>query len=58
MGNITVKGLIKTVNTRSLAEKQNEALRLMPVLFYENGYDVTVCDPPCSLRRSAVVIPF
>lgn len=30
----------------TLAEKQNEALKLMPVLFYENGYDVTVCDPP------------
>ena len=30
----------------SLSEKQNEALRLMPVLFSEEGYDVTVCDPP------------
>lgn len=28
-----------------LVEKQNEALKVMPVLFYENGYDVTVCDP-------------
>ena len=29
-----------------LADKHNEALKLMPVLFLENGYDVTVCDPP------------
>ena len=29
-----------------LAEKQNEALRVLPVLFAENGYEVTVCDPP------------
>ncbi len=29
-----------------LVDKHNEALRLMPVLFLENGYDVTVCDPP------------
>ena len=28
-----------------LAEKQNEALRVMPVLFDEAGYDVTVFDP-------------
>lgn len=30
----------------SLEEKQNEALSVMPVLFLENGFDVTVCDPP------------
>ena len=29
-----------------LEEKQNEALRVLPVLFSENGYEVTVCDPP------------
>ena len=29
-----------------LADKHNEALKLMPALFHENGYDVTVCDPP------------
>lgn len=29
-----------------LPEKQNEALKVLPVLFMENGYDVTVCDPP------------
>ncbi len=30
----------------SLEEKQNEALRLMPVVFDDAGYDVTVCNPP------------
>ena len=30
----------------TLLEKQNEALRLMPAIFVENGYEVTVCDPP------------
>ena len=37
------------INERSdqnLAEKHNEALRLMPVLFGEAGYRVTVIDPP------------
>ena len=37
------------INARSdelLVEKQNEALKVMPVLFDELGYDVTVCDPP------------
>ena len=29
-----------------LVEKQNEALKVMPVLFLENGFDVTVMDPP------------
>jgi len=29
-----------------LVFKQNEALKVMPVLFSQNGYDVTVCDPP------------
>ncbi|MBR4768181.1 MAG: hypothetical protein IK088_04300, partial [Lachnospiraceae bacterium] len=28
-----------------LAKKQNEALRVMPVLFDQNGFDVTVTDP-------------
>ncbi len=27
-------------------EKQNEALKVLPVLFHEMNYDVTVCDPP------------
>ena len=29
-----------------LAEKHNEALKLMPFIFAENDYEVTVCDPP------------
>ena len=32
-------------DTRPLVEKHNEALKVMPVLFSQNGYDVTVCDP-------------
>lgn len=28
-----------------LVDKHNEALKMMPVLFNENGYEVTVCDP-------------
>ncbi|MCR5335826.1 MAG: membrane protein insertase YidC, partial [Synergistes sp.] len=33
-------------DTEKLADKQNEALKVMPVIFSEAGYDVTVCDPP------------
>ena len=29
-----------------LADKHNEALSVLPVLFSESGYEVTVCDPP------------
>ena len=29
-----------------LADKHNEALKVLPTLFSANGYDVTVCDPP------------
>lgn len=29
-----------------LVEKQNEALKVMPVLFSNNDFEVTVCDPP------------
>ena len=29
-----------------LVDKHNEALKTMPVIFSEAGYDVTVCDPP------------
>ena len=39
----------KEMNARSdepLVEKHNEALKVMPVLFDENGFEVTVCDPP------------
>ncbi len=28
-----------------LVDKHNEAIKVMPVLFSDNGYDVTVCDP-------------
>lgn len=37
------------MNRRSdetLESKQNEALKVMPILFDEAGYEVTVCDPP------------
>ena len=32
-------------DTEPLVDKHNEALKVMPVLFSENGFDVTVCDP-------------
>lgn len=32
--------------TESLKEKHNESIKVMPVLFDQNGYEVTVCDPP------------
>lgn len=32
-------------DTESLCEKQNEALKVMPVLFRDEGFDVTVFDP-------------
>lgn len=31
--------------TESLVSKHNEALKVLPVLFAEEGYQVTVCDP-------------
>lgn len=33
-------------DTELLVDKHNEALKVMPVLFYENGYEVTLCDLP------------
>ena len=33
-------------DTELLKDKQNEALKVMPVLFDANGYDTTVFDPP------------
>lgn len=33
-------------DSEPLVEKHNEASKVMPVLFAENGYEVTVCDPP------------
>lgn len=32
-------------DTETLQSKQNEALKVMPVLFDKNDYNVTVCDP-------------
>lgn len=32
-------------NHKKLVSKQNEALKVLPVLFKKNGYDVTVLDP-------------
>lgn len=32
--------------TESLESKQNEALKVMPAIFNENDFEVTVCDPP------------
>ncbi len=40
---------VSEMNKRSdetLADKQNEALKVLPVLFHDNGFRVTVCDPP------------
>ena len=37
------------MNERSdvlIGDKHNEALKLMPSIFSQNGYDVVVCDPP------------
>ena len=45
----------EAINARSdltLAEKQNEALRLMPVLFANAGYEVSVADPPYAGYRT------
>ncbi len=33
-------------DTESLKDKNNEAIKMLPVLFSQNGFDVTVCDPP------------
>ena len=33
-------------STESLVSKHNEALKVMPDLFGDNGYNVTICDPP------------
>ncbi len=32
-------------NDEKLVDKQNEALKVMPTVFANNGYEVTVCDP-------------
>ena len=33
-------------DTETMKDKHNQALKVLPVLFGSNGYDVTVCDPP------------
>ena len=33
-------------DSEPLVTKHNEALRVMPAMFTEEGFDVTVCDPP------------
>ena len=33
-------------DTEIMADKHNEALKVMPVLFGENGYEVSIFDPP------------
>ena len=38
-------------SSEKLVDKHNEALKVMPVLFSQNGYDVTVCDPPYANYR-------
>ena len=37
---------INDVPGKTLVQKHNEALKLMPVIFNDNGFEVTVCDPP------------
>ena len=33
-------------DSETLVSKHNEALTVMPLIFSENGFSVTVCDPP------------
>lgn len=35
----------------ALVDKHNEALKVLPVLFADHGYQVTVCDPPYANYR-------
>ena len=39
-------------SSETMAEKHDEALRVMPVLFRNAGYKVTVCDPPYAGYKS------
>ena len=36
----------------SLKDKHNEALKVMPIIFMQNGFEVTVCDPPYANYKS------
>ena len=38
--------LLDERSDESLSSKQNEAMSVLPMLFSENNYEVTVCDPP------------
>ncbi len=38
-------GKMNERDNESLESKHNEALKVLPVIFGENGYEVTVCDP-------------
>jgi len=33
-------------NTETMKDKHTQALKVLPVLFSESGYQVTICDPP------------
>ena len=35
-----------TITDQTLVEKHNEALSVLPVLFRDEGFEVTICDPP------------
>ena len=37
---------ICNITDQTLVEKHDEALSVLPVLFRDNGFEVTVCDPP------------
>lgn len=38
--------LVNQRKDERMVDKHNESLKMMPVLFNQNGFDVTVCDPP------------
>ncbi len=37
---------ICTITDQTLVDMHDEALSVLPVLFRDNGYEVTICDPP------------
>jgi len=41
-----VPGRLNKRDTEKMSVKHNEALKVMPVLFGQNGYEVTIFDPP------------
>lgn len=38
-------------SSEKLVDKHNEALKLMPAIFSENDYQITICDPPYANYR-------